>query len=209
MLNKLTTYIVAALILIGLSTTIYIQNSTIKSINEDYKTASLNLKAYVDLNSKLVEDSIERNRVFKLTVDQFSQYSDSLLVEMNNYRKKLKAKDKDLQSLQYIASNTRVDTFIKLKDTVLIKGTKIDTTIQDKWFSVDMKLRYPDTLRISPSFKNEIFVAIHTTRETVEPPKKFFIARWFQKRQTIVVADVEDKNPYTTLGTQRFIQITK
>lgn len=209
MLNKLTTYIVAALILIGLSTTIYIQNSTIKSINEDYKTASLNLKAYIDLNSKLVEDSIERNRVFKLTVDQFSQYSDSLLVEMNNYRNKLKVKDKEIQSLQYIASNTRVDTFIKLKDTVLIKGTKIDTTIQDKWFSMDVKLRYPDTLRISPSFKNEIFVAIHTTRETVEPPKKFFIARWFQKRQTIVVADVEDKNPYTTLGAQRFIQITK
>lgn len=209
MLNKLTNYIVAALILIGLSTTIYIQNSTIKSINEDYKTASLNLKAYVDLNSKLVEDSIERNRVFKLTVDQFSQYSDSLLVEMNNYRNKLKVKDKEIQSLQYIASNTRVDTFIKLKDTVLIKGTKIDTTIQDKWFSIDVKLRYPDTLRISPSFKNEIFVAIHTTRETVEPPKKFFIARWFQKRQTIVVADVEDKNPYTTLGAQRFIQITK
>jgi hypothetical protein len=102
-----------------------------------------------------------------------------------------------------------VDTFIKLKDTILIKGTKIDTTIQDKWFSIDVKLRYPDTLRISPSFKNEIFVAIHTTRETVEPPKKFFIARWFQKRQTIVVADVEDKNPYTTLGAQRFIQITK
>ena len=209
MINKLKTYIIVALVLIGLSTTIYIQNNTIKNINEDYKTASLNLKAYVDLNSKLQEDSIERSRVFQLTVDQFSQYSDSLLVEMNKYRKKLKVKDKEIQSLQYIASNTRVDTFIKLKDTVLIQGTKIDTTLEDKWFSIDVKLRYPDTLRVSPSFKNELFAAIHTTRETVEPPKKFFIARWFQKKQTIIVADIEDKNPYTEFTQQRFIQITK
>lgn len=209
MINKIKGYAVAILILIGLVTTVYIQHNTINNISQQYATASLNLKAYVDLNSKLQEDSVERSRVFKLTVDQLSQYSDSLLVEMNNYRKKLKVKDKEIQSLQYIASNTRVDTFIKLKDTVLIKGTEIDTTLKDKWFSIGVKLRYPDTLRVSPSFKNELFVAIHTTRETIEPPKKFFIARWFQKKQTIVVADVEDKNPYTELTQQRFIQITK
>lgn len=209
MINKIKGYAVAILILIGLVTTVYIQHNTINNISQQYATASLNLKAYVDLNSKLQEDSVERSRVFKLTVDQLSQYSDSLLVEMNNYRKKLKVKDKEIQSLQYIASNTRVDTFIKLKDTVLIKGTEIDTTLKDQWFSIGVKLRYPDTIRVSPSFKNGLFIAIHTTRETIEPPKKFFLWRWFQKKQIIVVADVEDKNPYTELTQQRFIQITK
>lgn len=209
MINKLKTYIIAALVLIGLSTTIYIQNNTIKSINEDYKTASLNLKAYVDLNSRLKEEGIERSRVFQLTVDQFSQYQDSLLVELNDYRKELKIKDKKIQSLQYIASTTKVDTLIQFKDTVLVKGTKIDTIIGDNWFTLKMKLRYPDTIRVAPSFKNNLLVAIHTTRETVEPPKKFFIARWFQKKQTIVVADIKDKNPYTEFDTQRFIQIIK
>lgn len=209
MINKIKGYAVAILILIGLVTTVYIQHNTINNISQQYATASLNLKAYIDLNSKLQEDSVERSRVFKLTVDQLSQYSDSLLVEMNNYRKKLKVKDKEIQSLQYIASNTRVDTFIKLKDTVLIKGTEIDTTLKDKWFSIGVKLRYPDTIRVSPSFKNGLFIAIHTTRETIEPPKKFFLWRWFQKKQIIVVADVQDKNPYTELTQQRFIQITK
>ena len=94
MINKIKGYAVAILILIGLVTTVYIQHNTINNISQQYATASLNLKAYVDLNSKLQEDSVERSRVFKLTVDQLSQYSDSLLVEMNNYRKKLKVKDK-------------------------------------------------------------------------------------------------------------------
>lgn len=209
MMNKLKKYLVGILILIGLGTTIYIQHNTIESINKKYETTSLNLKAYVDLNSALKEDTLKKSRVFQLTVNQFTQYSDSLLVKLDKYRKDIKVKDKQIQSLQYIASNTKVDTFIKFKDSILVVGTKIDTTIRDNWFSLKMSLRYPDTIRVTPAFKNELFVAIHTTKETVEPPYKFFLWRWFQKKQTVVVADVQDKNPYTKLGTQRFIQVVK
>lgn len=209
MLNKLKIYIIAALVLLGLSAVIYIQNNTIKSISKDYATSSLNLKAYVDENSLLKEDTLKKSRVFQLTVDQFSQYSDSLLVKMNNYRNSIKVKDKQIQALQYISSNTKLDTTFIFKDSILVVGTRIDTTIRDKWFSLKMSLRYPDTIRVTPTFKNELFVAIHTTRETIEPPKKFFLCRWFQKKQTVVVADVRDESPYTELETQRFIQIVK
>lgn len=209
MSNKIKIYIITILVIIGLSTVAFIQHNTIQSIGQKYADASLNLKAYVDENSALKEDTLKKSRVFKLTVDQFSQYSDSLLVKLDKYRKSVKVKDKEIQALQYIQSNTKVDTFIKFKDSILVVGTKIDTTIRDNWFSLKMSLRYPDTIRVTPAFKNELFVAIHTTRETIEPPKKFFLLRWFQKKQTIVVADVKDENPYTELGTQRFIQITK
>ncbi len=209
MINKIKGYIVVFLILIGLGTTVYIQHNTINSISQDYATATLNLKAYVDENSALKEDTLKKSRVFQLTVNQFTQYSDSLLVKLDKYRKDIKVKDKQIQSLQYIASNTKVDTFIKFKDSILVVGTKIDTTIRDNWFSLKMSLRYPDTIRVIPAFKNELFVAIHTTRETIEPPYKFFLWRWFQKKQTVVVADVKDESPYTELGTQRFIQIVK
>lgn len=208
-MNKIKKYVTIGLIVLGLCGVVYLQNNTIKQLNKEYATTTLNLKAYVNENKALQDGTLVQARQFQLTVDQMSQYSDSLLVKLNKYKRDLDIKDKDLKALQYIASNTKVDTIIKFKDSILVVGTKIDTTIRDNWFSLKMSLRYPDTIRVIPAFKNGLLVAIHATRETIEPPKKFFISRWFQEKQTIIVADVKDENPYTELGTQRFIQIVK
>lgn len=37
--------------------------------------------------------------------------------------------------------------------------------------------------------------------------RKWFLPRWFTKKQKIVTVDVVDKNPYVTTERQRFVQI--
>jgi hypothetical protein len=59
------------------------------------------------------------------------------------------------------------------------------------------------------SFKNETLVIMHDSRVTVDPPKKCWLGRLFQKKQTIVEIDVAEQNPYCTVKNQKFIKIVK
>jgi hypothetical protein len=46
-------------------------------------------------------------------------------------------------------------------------------------------------------------------KETVGPPKKFFLFRWFQKKYKILHIDVVEKNPYISEGNGKYIEIVK
>ena len=50
---------------------------------------------------------------------------------------------------------------------------------------------------------------MHDSRVTVDPPKKCWIGRLFQKKQTIVEIDVVQENPYCMDKTQKFIKVIK
>jgi hypothetical protein len=52
-------------------------------------------------------------------------------------------------------------------------------------------------------------IAVSTRRETVNPPKKFFLLRWFQKRHTVLNVDVIEKNPYVEGQTSKYVEIIK
>ena len=59
-----------------------------------------NQKASIAENSSLKDE----NRVFKFTVEQLNYYNDSILQKMNDVRKELKIKDKNIKQLQYLLS---------------------------------------------------------------------------------------------------------
>ena len=46
-------------------------------------------------------------------------------------------------------------------------------------------------------------------KETVNPPKKFFLFRWFQKKHKIIQVDVIEKNPYVQNEVSRYIEIVR
>lgn len=209
MYKKYGKFIITPLLICIIIGVFYYTYNEFSALKQQYSNAQINLKAYIEENKQLKADTIKQSRVFKLTIDQFSQYSDSILEKLNKYRNDLRIKDENLQSLQYIQSHTKKDTTFIFKDSILVKGVNIDTTISDKWASLNLILKYPDTIKTSQSFNNEIKVAISLKKETIEPPKKFFIARWFQKKQLVTIADVKDENPYTKLQQQKFVQIVK
>ena len=177
---------------------------TNKKLSNQYAIAYENIKAYDAELSGLRGDT----KVYKLTIEQLNYFNDSIIKKMKVVQKELGIKDKRLQQLQYEASHAqRADTII-LKDTLFRDPQlKLDTIVGDKWFRTNLHLEFPSTIALKPEIELERYTFINGKRETVNPPKKFFLFRWLQKRHTVIEVNVREMNPYVKDKTQRFIQI--
>ena len=125
---KLIIGIVITAIIIALSTTIVIMNNRINVLNYEISNAITNIKAYELENSALQDNTIE----FKYTIEQLNYSKDSLNHRINELRKDLKIKDKDIQKLQYMLSeNQKKDSIVFVHDTLFRENIKVDTTLND------------------------------------------------------------------------------
>ena len=101
------------------------------------------------------------------------------------------------------------DTII-LKDTVFKdEGIDIDTLLSDEWYSINVGLRYPSSITVTPKFKSEKAVIVSAKKETVNPPKRFFLFRWFQKKHIVLHVNVIERNPYIEDQDNRYVEIVK
>lgn len=175
-------------------------------IEKRWKESTENVKSY----SELFSSAKDKNRAFKLTIDQLQYFNDFIIRELNETRESLKIKDSKLKSLQYMSSTfTKYDTLI-IKDTLFKDPlVQVDTVLSDEWYSVRIGLKYPSTVTVNPMFKSVKHVIVSSRRETVNPPKKFFLFRWFQKKHTVLNIDVVEKNPYIKEQNNRYIEIIK
>ena len=196
--------IVILVSLLAISTyTLYTNNQKLK---EEISISMSNQKAFIAENSSLKEE----NRVFKFTVEQLNHYNDSILQKMNEVRKELKIKDRDLKQMQYLLSEAQKKDTVVLRDTLLREPTlKIDTLLGDRWYQMKLGLRYPSTIITEPKFVSEKYVIVDYKEETINPPKKCAIARWFQKKHKVIEVEVVEKNPYIENKQQRFIEIVE
>ena len=203
-MNKLVYILLGVLILTGIS--MYWLYNRYQKLTAEYSISIENIKAYDAELSGLRDDT----KVYKLTIEQLNYFNDSIIKKMKVVQKELGIKDKRLQQLQYEASHAqRVDTII-LKDTLFRDSQlKLDTIVGDKWFRTNLHLEFPSTIALKPEIELERYTFISGKRETVNPPKKFFLFRWFQKKHTVVEVNVREMNPYVKDKTQRFIQIIK
>ena len=136
-------------------------------------------------------------------------YNDSILNKMNDLRKELKIKDKELLSLYYLNSQiTKIDTIL-MKDTIFIKSLKLDTIVGDRWYTMKLGLEYPNKIIVNPSFISEKDIITNSKKETIEPPKKYWIQRIFQKKHIIAEINIVEKSPYIKETQNQFIQIIK
>lgn len=196
--------IVILVSLLAISTyTLYTNNQKLK---EEISISMSNQKAFIAENSSLKEE----NRVFKFTIEQLNHYNDSILQKMNEVRKELKIKDKDLKQMQYLLSEAQKKDTIVFRDTLFREPTlKIDTLLGDRWYQMKLGLRYPSTIITEPKFVSEKYVIVDYKKETINPPKKCAIARWFQKKHKVIEVEVVEKNPYIENKQQRFIEFVK
>ena len=193
--------IILILILVGAVAYLSYQN---KQLTTKYETSIENIKAYNAQLSGLKDN----NRVFKLTIDQLNYSNDSIINRMKEVQKELGIKDKRLQQLQYEASHAQRTDTITLKDTLFRDPQlRLDTIVGDKWFKTNLHLEFPSTIALKPEIELERYTFINGKRETVNPPKKFWLFRLFQKKHTVVEVNVREMNPYVKNKTQRFIQI--
>lgn len=207
MVSNIKFWIIGILIatLIGLGVAIKLQSDKIKELNTELLVSTNNNKAYEAERDSLKDNAIQ----FQFTIDQLNHSKDSLVEKINDIRKQVKVKDKQISELQYFASISNKKDSIIVRDTIFQRGVALDTLIGDDWSKLAIHAEYPNILNVDYSFKNETLVVMHDSRVTVDPPKKCWLARLFQKKQTIVEIDVVQENPYCTNQEQKFIKIVK
>ena len=196
--------LISLLLLISIFTVSVMYNK-IKTLQNSLNISISNEKAYKSEN-----DSIKnQNRVFQISIREYKDNNDSISNKLKETQKKIGIKDNKLISMQYYIDHFLKTDTVKFKDTILVKGTDIDTIIGDKFYTLNLHLTYPNKVATKVSFNNEKMVFVSLKKETVNPPYKFFIARWFQKKQNVAIVDIYDSNPYLIKGNSRFIQIVK
>ena len=198
-LNLFKVLFIVSLLGIG----IYIWNER-QDLKKEVCTLRNNQKAFIAENSSLKNES----RAFKFTIEQLNYYNDSILQKMNNVRKELKIKDKNLKQLQYLLSvSTKKDTVLFTDTIFRDKSLALDTVIGDKWYNIRLGLKYPNLIYTEPTFTSEKYIIVNKKKETINPPKKFFLFRWFQKKHWVMEVHIKEKNPYIKETNNKFVEI--
>lgn len=177
-----------------------------KELREKWKTAMANVKAY----DSMLGESNKKNAAFQLTLDQLKNYQDTILRELHETQKELKIKDKNIQSLQYVYSTIEKRDTINFRDTIFREPSlKIDTVIGDKWCKTELSLEYPSKIYVTPEFRSEKHILVSMRKETVNPPKKFWLFRIFQRKHKVLQVDVVEKNPYVDEQESKYFEIIR
>lgn len=200
-------FILGVLLIIGvLILNCYRLFSEIKILEQDVVKYATNEKAFIAENQTLKN----QNKVFSFTIEQLTYYNDSILEKMDSIRKELNIKNKDLKQIQFLLSSASKKDTIVFKDTIFKESVlSVDTIVKDEWHNTKVELRYPNTIFLTPSFISEKYIVVSEKKETINPPKKWWFLRLFQKKHTVLVVDIVEKNPYIETNKSRFIEIIK
>lgn len=195
-------YLSIIIIIIGLITSLVFTISTNNRYREDIELYDNNFKA---LNLKC--DSLNNEAIaYKFEVEQLEYINDSIINKLNESRKELKIKDQTIQQMYYILTESSIKDTVTFKDTVFRDNfVKIDTTLGDAWYSLDIKALTPTTIKYDISYTSELEMFAYKSKEYVGIPKKCFISRWFQKKQNVIRVEVKDNNPYAVIKNKKFI----
>lgn len=200
--NKITVILILLIGFIG--TIIWLSNSRDRAIKQRNLALS-NIKAY----ELRLSNRTNENRELKLTIDQLNYSQDSIVQRLMKTKNELRIKSRDLQRLEYVSSSfERIDT-IYTTDTLFVRDMRLDTVVGDQWMNTHVTLSYPNDISVKSIARSEKHVLVHSVRETVNPPNKFFLCRWFQKKHTVTKVEVVEKNPYIKSTENVFISTTK
>lgn len=104
---------VLAVFIIGIfAAFVVLQYNQLKDKNKEIDRLNNNILYYQEQQDTLQND----NRVLRLTVDEFKDSKDSIVQQLNNVRKELNIKDKQLEQAQSQTQQIIVDTAIVVKE---------------------------------------------------------------------------------------------
>lgn len=174
------------------------------NINNEYKRVVNNNKAFIEQ----LDEYNSRCVVYQTTVDELKYMNDSITNSLLSTAKELKVKDKQIQQLNYLATEIKKVDTVTFTDTIFRDpSVNIDTIIGDKWVNTHLIFKYPNQVTLTPTAVSEKQVVLYAYKETVNPPKKFFMCRWFQKKHTVIRAEVIEENPHISSEKNYFYQI--
>ena len=189
-----------ALIILLCAALFYFVSKCDRVANERDQYASLT-KSY----SRVIMDSDNERTVFRMRISDLEVTGDSLICVLDSMRRQIGIRDKRLREMHHrVTYVERTDT-IYLSDSIFISG--LDTTITDGWVSTHLKIDVPNKITHSVSVRNQTDLFVTTKRETVNPPRKFFLFRLFQKKHLVVTVVAKEGNPWCQTAESRHVEI--
>ena len=158
-----------------------------------------------------VRDTLESsNKALLINVELLNNSNDSIIKELNNIRKSLKIKDKEIESLHKINSEIhRVDSLI-VRDTIFSEpDICIDTTLYDYWGFTNIYLKYPSFINVESVMDSNLSIYTFYRKEPIKKPKKTKIGRFFQKKKKVLEVEVVENNPNIVIKQNKFIKVIK
>ena len=175
--------------------------------NNKYKEA---IKIYDNIFKALTLETNELNNqviAYRFDIEQLEYLNDSIIRDLNNTRKQLKIKDKDILQMQAIKTEISTKDSIYIKDTIFRDTfVKLDTVISDKWHTVAVSLQ-PNRITIDAKYRSDLNVFVKSSKEIIGTPKKCILGRMFQKKHKVIRVEVNDKNPNAIITEKKFIII--
>ena len=199
-------YIYLAIIILFcvLACTCMFQCSRISLLNNQLNTSTANEMALQDRLTSAQNDMV----VYSNTIINLKHSKDSTVQELIKTKEKLKIKDKELLAMGSMNTTITIHDTCTLRDTIFKEPDfRMDTTFADQWKTIQLGLRYPDTINIGCEVKSDKDVFITKTREYAEEPHWFFICRWFQRKVDVIRVKIEEKNPFVSSQENVFIKV--
>lgn len=192
--------VVALLAVLGITTYKYL------NFKDKYETAKTNETAFI---AKLNGAQSEIN-TFKFTIDQMRYIQDSSIQKMVQVIDSLKLKDKNISQVQYLSTTIYKQDTIMVDDTIFLEPEFcMDTVVGDKWVQTNLHLEYPGTIAVAPKVNSEKVCIVNIKKEPINPPKKTWIGRLFQRKHKVVKVNIIESNPYMIEQNNTFIETIK
>lgn len=193
---------VIVVIILVLLTVCVIQCKTNTGLRHDYDVASANTKAL--LNNK--DNEIV---ALQLSMDVLQHTNDSTIQNLLHQQKELNIKNKELQTMISMSSQFQVHDTLRLYDTIFKDPEfHIDTCMIDEWHSICIDMRYPNQICADATVISKKEVYVTSKKETIEPPKRFFLCRWFQRKHRVTRVIINEENPYIESQENIYINVS-
>lgn len=203
MRNKLILILLLICILLGVA--VYVLIKRVQAVAEQRDDYALVAKAYAGVSDKEREDAV----VFRLRADELAASKDSLLQRMDSLRRALGVRDRRLRAMHFRSTVVeKTDTFwVAVPDTVY--ALAIDTVLDDGWVRTSLLVEEDGRVTLGTRVRNETTIVVKAERETVRPPRRFFLFRLFQRKQTVVRVVATEGNPWCETKEVRSVEIVK
>ena len=182
-----------AVIIIGIFTAIIcLQRNQLQNKNNEIDRLNNNIEYYQNLN----DSTANQNNILQLTVDEFKNSNDSIVNKLNNARKELNIKTKELKQAQHQAQEIKLDTTVIVKDNNFIKEIKPNS------LTSLLIIKKDSLLTAKLDIKNEQSLIVSTKRKYKRQYKNWFrrLLRFDFKKHNV--------NRYNIINSNDLIKIT-
>lgn len=192
--------IVATLLISVLVSIVLMMNSSIQIKNQQIDKLNNNVLFYQEQTSSIKDE----NRTLQLTIDEFKQSKDSVIVQLDELRKELKIKDDELEQVQQISQEIKVDT------TVIVKEDNFVQEIKPNELTSLLISKKDSILTAKLDIKNEQTLFISTKKEYKNEYKNWFcrLIHFDFKKRTVRKYNIYNSNDLIKVLDTRVVQLS-